>query len=187
MHFFTHNTNTPHTTFKNIFFQENLNSYMSHSMLIMNSYSLFQLIMTYRIIFWGSSSHSQKSFKTQKTAVRIIMRHKILTLVELIQKILPLKSKYIFSLLLFVVNNKALIMTNSENHYKHTRQSNNLHLLLANLTVYQQTVHNSGTQFCNKPPLEIKRTARKPSKFKPATRKFLNTHSPDTLAEFYNT
>jgi len=143
------------------------------------------------LYFGGGSSHSQKSFKTQKIAIRIIMRRKILTLVETysktFKKMLPLKSKYIFSLLLFVVNNNDLIVTNSENHYKHTRQSNNLHLPLANLTVYQQTVHNSGTQVCNKLLLEIKRTARKPSKFKPAIRKFLNTHSLYTLAEFYNT
>jgi len=56
-------------------------------------------------------------------------------------------------------------MTNSENHYIRTRQSNKLHLPLTNLTIYQQAVHNLGKQLCNKLPLEIKRIARKPSKF----------------------
>jgi len=48
-------------------------------------------------------------------------------------------------------------MTNSENHYIQTRQSNNLPQPLANLTIYQQAVHNSGKQLWNKLPLEIKR------------------------------
>ena len=78
-------------------------------------------------------------------------------------------------------------MTNSENHYIHIRQSNNFHLPLANLTIYQQAVHNSDTQLCYKLLLEIKRITRKPSKSKPAIRKFLNTLSLYTLAEFYNT
>jgi len=68
------------------FFQENLDSCMSHSTLIITPYSLFQTIMTYGIIFCGSSSHSQKSFKIQKTAIRIIMRHKHWTLVETYSK-----------------------------------------------------------------------------------------------------
>jgi len=81
---------------------------MSLSTMIMTYYSLFLSIMIYRIMFWGNSSLSQKSFKIQKTAIRIIMRRKELDTCRNIfkkLKILPLKTKYIFSLLLFVVNN----------------------------------------------------------------------------------
>ena len=71
-------------------------------------------------------------------------------------EILPFKSQYIFSLLLFVVNNMDLLWTNSENHNIHARQSKNLYLPLANLTVYQLGDHYSGIKFFSKIPLEIK-------------------------------
>jgi len=54
-----------------------IKTYMSHSPLIMVYYSLFYAIMTYKIIFWGSSSHRQKMFKIKKkTAIRITMGHR---------------------------------------------------------------------------------------------------------------
>jgi len=50
-------------------------------------------------------------------------------------KILPLKSQYIFSLLLFVVNNKDQFTVNSATYNTNTRQSTNLHLLQTNLAM----------------------------------------------------
>jgi hypothetical protein len=70
--------------------------------------------------------------------------------------ILPLKSQFILSLLLFVVNNKDLFMTNPENHNICTTHGNHLHLPLASLTIYQHVIHYSYTKIFNKPPLEIK-------------------------------
>jgi hypothetical protein len=48
---------------------------------------------------------------------------------------LPLKSQYISSLLLFVVNNKDQFIANLENYNINTRQSTNLHLPQANLAI----------------------------------------------------
>jgi len=42
-------------------------------------------------------------------------------------EILPLKSQYIFSVLLFVVKNKELFITNQEIHNINTRFNINLH------------------------------------------------------------
>jgi hypothetical protein len=53
-------------------------------------------------------------------------------------RILPLKSQYISSLLLFVVNNKDQFIVNSENYSINMRQSTNLHLPQANLAMYQK-------------------------------------------------
>jgi len=53
-------------------------------------------------------------------------------------QILPLTSQYMLSLLMFVVQNKNLFLTNNENHNIDTRQRNNLYLLQANLTIYQK-------------------------------------------------
>ena len=54
--------------------------------------------------------------------------------------ILPLKYQYMLSLLMFVVQNKTLFLTNTENYNLDTRQKkkNNLHLPQANLTIYQK-------------------------------------------------
>jgi hypothetical protein len=86
-----------------------------------------------------------------------------------------------------VVNNRDLFTINSENQSAQTRQSNNLYLPLANLTIYQQGVHYSGVKIFNNLPLEIKNIIGNPKKFKQDLRKFLNTHSIYTLEEFYNT
>ena len=48
--------------------------------------------------------------------------------------IFPLPTQYIFTLLIFINNNKKLFITNSEVHNYTTRQQNNFHLPLANLT-----------------------------------------------------
>jgi hypothetical protein len=76
-------------------------TYMSHSPLTMVYYSLFHSIMTYKIIFWGSSSHNQKIFKIQRTVIRIIMGHSSTDSHSNLYKnweILPLKSRgYLFT------------------------------------------------------------------------------------------
>ena len=48
-------------------------------------------------------------------------------------QILPLKSQYMLSLLMFVIQNNTLFLTNTENYNLDTRQRNNLHLPQANL------------------------------------------------------
>jgi hypothetical protein len=157
---------------------------MSHSTLIIY-FSLFHSVMIYGIISWGNSSHSQKIFKIQKRAIRIIMGHKSRNSCRNLFKkleILPIKSQYIFSLILFVVNNRDLFTINSENQSIQTRQ-----MPMANLTIYQQGVHYSGVKIFNNLPLEIKNIVGNSKKFKQVFRKFLNTHSFYTLEEFYKT
>ena len=55
-------------------------------------------------------------------------------------QILLLKSQYtsMLSLLMFVVQNRTLFLTNTENYNLDTRQRNNLYLPQANLTIYQK-------------------------------------------------
>jgi len=74
-------------------------------------------------------------------------------------QILPLTSQYMLSLLMFVVQNKNLFLTNSENHNLDTRQRNNLFLPQANLTIYQKGAYNSGMEIFHILPLEIKNVA----------------------------
>jgi len=74
-------------------------------------------------------------------------------------QILLLTSQYMLSLLMFVVQNKNLFLTNNENHNLDTRQRNNLYLPQANLTIYQKVAYYLGINFFNNLPLEIKNVA----------------------------
>jgi len=57
---------------------------------------------------------------------------------------------------MFVVQNKNLFLTNSENNNLDTRQRNNLYLPQANLTIYQKGAYYLGMKIFNNVPLEIK-------------------------------
>jgi len=52
-------------------------------------------------------------------------------------KILPLKSQYIFPILLLVAKNRDLYESNSEIHNINTRLNSDLHTPTANLTTFQ--------------------------------------------------
>ena len=73
--------------------------------------------------------------------------------------ILPLTSQYMLSLLVFVVQNKNLFLTNNENHNLDTRQRNNIYIPEANLTIYQKEAYYSGIKIFNNLPLEVKNVA----------------------------
>jgi len=74
-------------------------------------------------------------------------------------QILPLKSQYMLSLLMFVVQNKTLFLTDTENYILDARQRNNLHLPQANLSIYQKGACYLGIKIFNNLPLEIKNVA----------------------------
>jgi len=59
-------------------------------------------------------------------------------------KILTHSSQYIFSLLLFVVNNRDYFVSNSVYHNINARRKNDLHLPQVYLTMYQKGVYYSG-------------------------------------------
>jgi hypothetical protein len=103
--------------------------FLSRDTLKMIYYAYFHAIMTYGLIFWGNSSHSENIFKLQKRMIRIIMgarpRDSCRELFKVL-KILPLTCQYIFSLALFVANNKSLFKENSEVHNIKTRNNSNL-------------------------------------------------------------
>ena len=88
--------------------------------------SCFHSLMTYGLIFWGSSTHNTHVFRLQERVIRIITysrpRDSCRQLFKILG-ILPLMSQYIFSLLLFIVNNKALFQINSEIHSINTRNN----------------------------------------------------------------
>jgi hypothetical protein len=81
-------------------------------------------------------------------------------------KILPLKTQYILSLALFIVNNKDNFVINSDHYSIHTRSCNNYHIPQANLTTCQKGVYYSGVKIFNNPPNDIKKFSYNSEKFK---------------------
>jgi hypothetical protein len=75
--------------------------------------------MTYGIIFWGNSTHSDQIFKIQNMIIRIIMkagnRGTCRPLFKALN-ILPFYSQYIFLILVIVVKNMDKYVTNSDIH-----------------------------------------------------------------------
>ena len=64
-------------------------------------------------------------------------------------EVLPLQSQYTFSLLLFVVKNRELFRSYSDVHNINTRYNSDLHLPIANLTVFQNVVFHFGIRVFN--------------------------------------
>jgi hypothetical protein len=75
--------------------------FLSQESLRMVYFSYFHSIMTYRLVFWGTSYHSNTVFKLQKRIVRITMgirgRESCREYLRKL-KILPLQSQYIYIL-----------------------------------------------------------------------------------------
>jgi hypothetical protein len=88
-------------------------------------------------------------------------------------KILPLKSQYIFSQLLFVAQNIDLYESNSEIHNINTRFSSDLHTQTANLTTFQKGPFYSGIKVINHLPTSIKKTSHDINQFRSALKSFL--------------
>jgi hypothetical protein len=101
-------------------------------------------------------------------------------------KILPLTSQYIFSLLLFEVNNRNYFTPNSVFYDSNTRHRNDLHLPQATFAMYQKGAYYLGVKVFNSLPTALKDISSEPGKFKIALRNFLEIHSFYSLDEFFD-
>jgi hypothetical protein len=120
-----------------------LKSFLSLKALRMIYFSSVCSIVSYGIIFLGTSSDSKGIYKIQKRIIRIIMNSDSkASCREFFKKlyILPLYSRYIFSILLFAVKHRPSVNTNSELHNFNTRISHDLQPPTANLTLFQKGV-----------------------------------------------
>jgi exonuclease III len=164
-----------------------LRSIISRKNLKIIYFSYVHSIMTYGIIFWGSSSLSEVIFKLQKRVIRIMMHvDNRQSCRELFKKlnILPLQSQYILTLLLFVVKNIDKFKSNSEVHPINTRHKLDLFIPTVKLSKYQKGAYYSGTKIFNQLPQNIKSLSGDIKKFKTALKKFLLLGSFYTLKEY---
>ena len=88
-------------------------------------------------------------------------------------EILPFYSQYIFSLLMYVVNNKHLFIQNCGIHNHNTRNANNLHMPTANITKYKKETYYMGSRIYNQLPNYIKGLVNNEKIFKKTLQRFL--------------
>jgi hypothetical protein len=101
-------------------------------------------------------------------------------------RILPLKSQYIYSLLLFTINNGDLYHTVSHIHDIQTRRNLDLFHPHSHLTLYQKGPYYSGVKLFNSLPLNIKQLAHNILQFRLALSTFLHSKSFYTVGEYFN-
>ncbi|PNF40377.1 hypothetical protein B7P43_G01597 [Cryptotermes secundus] len=167
-----------------------LKSCMSQGTLRMIYFSYFHSVMTYGLVFWGNSPYSIHIFSLQKRAIRIIMNsgnrdscRELFTELE----ILPLQSQYIFSLAMFMVNNKDQFKFNSELYNRNTRYNNKkFHYPTCKLTVFQKGVYYHGITVFNWLPPNIRNLAQDVKHFKIVLRRFLLMNSFYSLEDYFD-
>jgi len=100
-------------------------------------------------------------------------------------KILPLKSQYIFSLLLFVDKSRDLYESNLEIHNINTRFSSDFHTPTANLTTFQKGPFYFVIKVLNRLPTSTKNTSHDINQFRYVLKGFLLIISFYSLEEYF--
>ena len=160
--------------------------YMSLDVLRSTYFLYAHSIISYGIMFWGNSSYSDDIFKVQKRIIRIIMNSSRNASCRQLFKdlnILPVQSQYIYSILLFITKNKDQFPTNSQVHKINTRQTSDLYVPTANLTLYQKGIYYSAIKIYNHLPTAISDK----NTFKLALKRYLLHNSFYSLEEYFNT
>lgn len=145
-------------------------------------------ILSYGIIFWGNASYACNVFRLQKKAMRIIAnfgpRESCRHLFEKFE-ILSFYSQFIYSLILFTINNDHLFNAITMIHEHKTRTHNNLYLPSVNLTKYSQSAYVAGIKAFNHLPQTLKELTLDVPNFKRALKRFLLHHSFYSMKEYY--
>jgi hypothetical protein len=159
---------------------------MNTSKMVYHSY--FNSIINYGLPFWGNSPHSITIFRMQKNIIRIMLGRKRRDSCRNLFRefeILPMASQYILSLMLFMIKNKNNFIANSEIHKINTRQQNNIHQPLVNLSKFQKGINCLGTKVYNNLPQYIKGMSSDITSFEVQLKKFLYLHSFYSLQEYF--
>ena len=166
-----------------------INALLSRKAFRMLYFSYVHSIISYRIIFGGNTPNSIKIFRRQKKVLRIVNKWKKMDSCRELFKtmeILPLYSQSVFSLLMYLVNNKHIFTKNLEVHNHDTRSANNFHLPISNLTKYQKGAYYTGIKIFNYLPTHIKNVANEIQVFKKTLKRFLLYNSFYSVDEYFN-
>ena len=145
-------------------------------------------LLSYGIIFWGNSSHSQDVFVAQKRIIRSLMKMRQRESCRQIfkqLKILTMASVYILEVAKYIYSNKINFNSNSSVHSHDTRNKNKFRLPKYSLTLSQNYITYIGLKIFNILPSEIK-NKQSIKQFEFTLKKFLLLHSFYSLDEFFN-
>jgi hypothetical protein len=109
--------------------------------------------MSYGIIFWGASTTASEVFILQKKTLWIIYSIKPRDSCRKLfsdNQIMTFYSLYLYSLALFVANNKGLFDPNNTFHQYDTRTNKNFHLPSIHLMKYAKGPYVNGIKVFNK-------------------------------------
>lgn len=144
----------------------------------------FQSLLTYGIIFWGSSSHADRVFIIQKLAMRTMYRMKFRATCRGIfrrNNILTLPGLFIYRILLFLrKNNHYFKKFKNENN---TRRTNEYFYPLHKYSLTERTTLYMGIKLYNYLPKAIKNIVIY-DKFRKALHSMLIICEPYSISEF---
>jgi hypothetical protein len=121
-------------------------------------FAYFQSLLKYCIIFWGNSSYISKVFLLQKRFITIMKGTGWRCSCRGIFKnlnILTVPCLYIFSLMIFVVDNIDEFITNFTIHGISTRNQHQLYRPMMNLSCIQNGTYYTSITIFNKLPSHI--------------------------------
>jgi hypothetical protein len=146
-------------------------------------HGLFESIMSYGIIFWGSSQNYKKIFTLQKKAIRIMQNLKPKKSCRKhfrMLKIMTMPNLYIYRLLVFIKSNQNIFPTH--NHTHSTRNKKDFKLNCDRLTQIKNQVKPMGLHLFNILPNDIKILDE--NQFKSRLKKFLVNNVFYSVDEF---
>jgi hypothetical protein len=135
----------------------------------------------------GTQLNANRVFKLQKRVIRCIVgcnSHESCRDYFREMRILPLKSQYIYSMMMFAVKNNDIFYRNNDYHDIRTRQHTNMHMNQVNSTKYGKGVHHMIVKIFNRLPLNIKAITNNPKIFKLKIKEFILTKIFYTLEEY---
>jgi len=97
---------------------------------------------------------------------------------------MTLNSQYIYSLVLYTINNKHLFDTNNEIHKYKTRNNNNLHHPMTNLSKFNKGAYISSIKVLNHLSQYIKDLGNDHKYFKSTLKRFVYHHSFYSMNEY---
>jgi hypothetical protein len=100
-------------------------------------------------------------------------------------QIFTLYSQYIYSLILFTINNKHLFNTNNEIHEYNTQYNNNFHPSLSKLTKLKNGPFIMGIKVFNHLPQFLKASVHNTKQFRSLLKRFLYHHYFSSMEEYY--
>jgi hypothetical protein len=148
-------------------------------------FAYFYSTIKYGIILKGNSSKST----LQKKIIRLMAVVKSINSCKSLFKtseILTVPCEYIFSLILFIVNDQEHFQINSAIHGVNTRNKNQLHRQIANISCFQKSAYHAGINIFNSLQSSLASLIHKKEQFKVALKRYLITRSFYCVGEFSN-